>query len=93
VIERIERAAILTPLDGVHSVERPGRHHDVIRMLARAGAELPICGDQGFVTSSGRFVGRDEALQIAMNANQLTARGIERMLDGGSLQLFSEDVW
>lgn len=70
----------------VCSVPRPGRHHDVIRAMARAGIPIPITGEQGFLTSAGLFVDRRLALGIAENAGQL--------IEGpGHGELFSEDVW
>lgn len=45
--------------------------------------------DQGFLTSAGRYVGREEALQIAVASGQ-------PMIDHPSrhaTQLFSEDLW
>lgn len=67
-------------------VPRPGRHHDVIRAMARAGIPIPINGTQGFLTSNGEFVHRRLALGIAEFSGQL--------LEGkGHGELFSEDVW
>ena len=37
----------------VYSVPRPGRHHDVIREMARNGLGPTTMRDQGFLTSSG----------------------------------------
>ena len=45
--------------------------------------------DQGFLTSTGRYVGREEGLQIALDSGQ-------RMIDHPSRHatlLFSEDLW
>jgi|DEB19_MinimDraft_3_1074340.scaffolds.fasta_scaffold60239_1 hypothetical protein len=55
----------------------------------------PVVGEQGFVTSAGRFVGREEARQIAEAAEQLIPSEDN---DGVAIvrqhpQLFSEDVW
>lgn len=91
--EIITCAAILLPkkkeneLDVFVSVPRPVRHHHIIHALARAGMEIPIVGEQGFMTSKGRFVDRDVARDIARSAGQLLGRAS----DGQSL--FSEDVW
>jgi hypothetical protein len=65
------------------TVERPGRHGDCINFLHSLGQN---CLDQGFVTNRGRFVGREEAGQIAEAAGQTTRRE-------GLVGLFSEDVW
>lgn len=84
----IAKAAIF--LDGaVHTVERPGRHHDIIRELAEAGFKTPIGGVQGFVTSKGVFVDRKEALTIALDSKQVTIDKCHAPKTG----LFSEDLW
>jgi hypothetical protein len=94
VTEIIERAAIV--IDGtVHSVPKPGRHHDVIRAVFDATGKT-VVGEQGFVTSSGRFVNRLVARKIAETAKQLIAG--RRDNDGIPYvatddRLFSEDVW
>lgn len=88
--ETIERAAIRDDAGVVYSVPRPGRHHDVINHMLDiddAGFIPPVTGEQGFTTSTGRFVGREEAMQIAQAAGQLIAE--PHVPD----MLFSEDVW
>lgn len=42
--------------------------------------------EQGFITSIGRFVGREEAKEIARNAGQL-------IRESGFKQLISEDIY
>lgn len=71
------------------SVPRPGRHHDVIREMAKAGIPIPINGEQGFLTSDGLFVNRRLGLDIALVEEQL----IQKTGGVGSELLFSEDVW
>lgn len=68
------------------SLPAPARHcHVLARMPARmARAVLP--SDQGFLTSDGTFVGREEALQIAHRTGQLLKPTTHR-------ELFSEDLW
>jgi hypothetical protein len=86
--ERIAAAAIRFN-ETVLSLPAPARHHHCIRAATHVGYEdwRPE-HEQGFVTSTGRFVGREEAARIAMNAGQLLDRA--RMHPVG---LFSEDVW
>jgi len=80
-------AAAIKQGNMICSVPKPGRHHDVIREMARAGIPIPIDGEQGFLTSEGLFVGRRLAKDIALMAGQvLSGRG-------GVRELFSEDVW
>lgn len=71
----------------VCSVPKPGRHHDVIREMAKSGIPIPITGEQGFLTSEGIFVNRYQAKDIARMAGQILAK------HGNLDQLFSEDVW
>lgn len=86
---RVELAAIKSMVDGlVFSVPRPGRHHDVIKLMAMKGYPIPIRGHQGFLLNTGDFVGRHVGLEIATEADQLLDR-----CDRDYNQLFSEDVW
>lgn len=86
-MEKIERAAIWHK-GLVYSVRRPGRHDDVIRVMAkRPNHKAADTRHQGFTTDAGRFVDRKEALVIARIANQV----IEK--HGNPLELYSEDVW
>lgn len=95
-MERIQYAAIRW--DGTTwSVPQPGRHHDVLKLIAlcQPGVEH-IGGEQGFVTTKGRFVDREEARQIAVAAGQLIAscRGPDGVpYTREHRELFSEDVW
>jgi len=85
--ETIERAAIRR-YSTVWSVPRPGRHHDVIAFMAEQGVDaLGDYSTQGFTTSSGRFVDREEAMRLAKAAGQLVD---DPRYDD---MLFSEDVW
>lgn len=85
-MEKIVAAAIKEG-DVVCSVPQPGRHGDVMRELARIGVPIPITGQQGFVTSGGRFVSRFEAQDIARAAGQIIRK------TGPLGELYSEDVW
>lgn len=83
--ERIVAAAMI--YNGVVcSLPAPARHNDIIREIAaRVGsANWPVNGEDGFTTSTGRFVGRNLGMEIARAAGQ-TEAAME--------QLFSEDLW
>lgn len=82
--ERIVRAAIKIGL-AVYSVAQPGRHGDALMLLPTSEFAGP--DDQGFLTSTGRFVQRKEARQIAEAAGQLLPNARDHS------ELFSEDVW
>jgi hypothetical protein len=66
----------------------PARHHTLLHPMATHGLRVhPL--DQGFLTNSGRYVERHEALQIALASGQ-------PMIDHPSRHqrlLFSEDLW
>jgi hypothetical protein len=87
--ERIVAAAL--QVDGMAiSLPAPNRHHNVIHAMHKRGwmdeSREEIA--QGFVTSTGRFVEREEAFVIAKAAGQLLDRS-NRTFG----YLFSEDVW
>lgn len=85
-MERIDRAAI-KHAGLIHSVPRPGRHHNVIREMAKAGFGPECMHAQGFVTDLGRFVDRVEGLRVATKAEQICNK------TGCAHELFSEDLW
>ena len=68
--------------DDIYSIEIGRRHNDI---LARFGKSQLEVTKQGFYTSYGRFVSREEALQIAKDAGQIK--------ETDSNQLFSEDLY
>ena len=90
--EIILRAAVRWK-GGVWSLPAPRRHGDVLMFMDEmfASSEPGMDGEQGFLTSHGRFVGRRIAYRIAVNAGQFgNGPG------GGPDQrdeLYSEDVW
>lgn len=71
----------------IYTVLPPGRHHDCLRAIHEDGNRPSSCVDaQGFMTSTGRFVDRVEAGQIAITAGQIEALKWPP-------NLFSEDLW
>lgn len=71
----------------LHSLPRPARHHDIIQILYQVHKEMIVPDTEGFMTSTGRYVLRKEALSIAKNANQLLPSHEH------PTELFSESVW
>ncbi len=66
----------------------PARHHTLLHALFDViPGEGPVICDQGFITSAGRYVDREEGLAIAIAAKQ-TDKG-----KFNAHQLFSEDLW
>lgn len=99
--ERIVAVAFRLPDGLVLTLPAPARHHDIIggvqnlAMPRAAKAELVLGEeakphrqvDQGFLTSAGRYVTREEAMTIARAQKQLIGDPpVPHML-------FSEDVW
>ena len=69
-------------IDDIYSIEIGRRHNDI---LARFGKLHLDITQQGFYTSWGRFVNREEALQIAKEAGQVGETGCSK--------LYSEDLY
>lgn len=85
--ERISVAAI--SFEGVvYALPRPGRHHNIFRLMKALGVPPPRGKEeQGFLTSEGRFVDREEGKLIAVAQGQLIPRASK------TSNLFSECVW
>lgn len=74
----------------VLSAPAPARHHHLLHMFFMRFGQAPGAAiNQGFVTSTGRFVRRDEAHIIAVASGQPMIDHPSR-IDG---VLFSEDLW
>lgn len=61
------------------------RHCFIIRDMVQAGIKPPINGEQGFLTSTGRFVLREEGKEIVLASGQIKSTL--------SNTLCSEDLW
>ncbi len=81
-------AAAVHAYGATWSLPRPARHHNVLRAIDEAGLDAIAPGPsaQGFLTSEGRFVDRQTAVQLAIKAGQ-----IEK--PKWPPDLFSEDLW
>lgn len=87
--ERIVAAAICA--EGItFTAPPPARHGHILRIMSETlgldAIRLGLPDNQGFITSSGRFVGRRAAAGIAVSAGQ-----IDQPKWGA--ELFSEDLW
>lgn len=69
--------------DDIYTIEIGRRHNDI---MSRFGKTCLDTTKQGFYTSWGRFVSREEALQIAKSAGQVSETISET-------KLFSEDLY
>ncbi len=89
-IERVVAAAI--QYDGlVFSMAPPARHAHVLWSMQRLNLLVKVdrVREEGFTTSLGRYVNREEGCQIARAAGQLK----HRTKTGPDHALFSEDLW
>jgi len=91
-METITQAALFVE-DQVATLPRPARHHNLNQALHQLVESVkgyvnerePFReAKQGFLTNTGRFVGREEAARIAHTAGQTSS--LKKML-------FSEDLW
>lgn len=78
----------------VFALERPNRHHNVLRMIyelygRRGDSGGP--GAQGFVDEKGNFLTRQEAWKVAEANNQIVNRCGGDTSNGGTL--YSENLW
>jgi hypothetical protein len=86
--ERIVAAAIC--VDGeTQCMPPPNRHHNIMHLYFRETGRCVAPDEQGFITSTGRFVGREEAAKIARAAGQIGEAKKTHPQD----ELFSEDLW
>ena len=75
-----------------YTMPRPNRHGDIISRLNSLGLrDVALAGEQGFMTSSGEFATRWQALRIAANAEQVKYELLKR--GGIESELFTEDLW
>jgi len=66
----------------------PKRHHDILHLMTAIGLPKIAHQEQGFLTNTGRYVNRLDALEIAKAAGQNP-----KMANAPYLGLFSEDLW
>jgi len=84
----ITHVAIKTEDEVVWSLPSPNRHHDVINHIYEHRQDKKmVIGEQGFLNNEGVFLDRKEALDIAVQANQLIRKTFPEN------ELFSEDLW
>lgn len=85
-METIILSAIKTSDNQVSVALHPrSRHGEIIHHLVKSGFEYPIVGEEGFLTSTGRFVDRVEAKKIAIESCQIK--------ESEFFQLYSEDIF
>ncbi len=99
-IKRIERKNCSPYYDGMNDIcdiEIGYRHHDIFKRFKCEVSNNPK--DQGFYTSKGRFVDREEAAYIALLAGQIDVENCftVKYLNGSAIRtlrpLYSEDLY
>lgn len=99
-IKRIKGRNCLPYHDGLNDIcfiEIGYRHHDILQRFQ--GEVSKKSKDQGFYTSKGRFVDREEAAHIALLAGQIDIkkRFSVKYVDGSAIRtlkpLYSEDLY
>lgn len=93
-IKRLNRRDCHNPyyegMNDILDIEIGYRHVDIFRRFQGEVSTSPK--DQGFYTSYGRFVNREDAMQIAFLARQVNEDTAFRQ-DGTYKDLFSEDLY
>lgn len=90
LMERVVSAAI--QYDGlIFSQPPPARHAHIVRSMQAVGLlkDVHVVREQGFLTSLGRYVSREEGADVARTAGQL----VGRTMTGSTRTLYSEDLW
>ena len=69
------------------------RHHHIIHQIAAKLDIRPVKGEQGFMDDKDNFLTREEALDHAIECNQVIVgkAKITHVCDGK--RLYSEDLW
>lgn len=81
-------SAVIGEKDGQKILMRGQRHHNCIHALADMGAKLlDSPAYQGFITSRGRYVTREEGFELQQKA------GIQSKDEYRGNRLFSEDLY
>jgi hypothetical protein len=90
VVNNFDRSGMLCALGTANSIvysctASPNRHSDLIKLMSEAAwGEKVAKSTQGFLTSEGKFVNREEAYQIALKSGQIKSN---------NNRLYSEDLW
>lgn len=94
-IEEITYAAMRLKDGVVFAPHRPNRHGEIYSILEAYGVAPRSRADatEGFLTSWGRFVDREEGLALALKAQQVRLDHEGKKRCHPSYELFSEDIW
>ncbi len=84
-MHKITGVAIKRP-EKLWTLPPPYRHGDIIAIIAARGYQIPVTGEQGFITDDGQFINREDALILVRENGQL-------LKEYHPKYLFSEDLW
>jgi hypothetical protein len=86
--ESIIASSVMDRAGIIYCAMAPGRHHHVMALCFELnGKQTAEVKKQGFITSYGRYVDREEALDLAKLNGQFSQEDIHKA------KLYSEDVW
>lgn len=86
-LPRITGVAIRMSDGGIFSFPAPYRHHHLLWSMSKIlRMESPVIGDEGFVTSEGKFIDRVAGAELALKNGQAM-----RIISPPMLT--SEDLW
>lgn len=86
--EYVVACAIQHPSGVIYAAPAPGRHHHLIWAMDAFGhAGIEQTRKQGFLTNTGRFVRRKDALNLAKAARQIVKKHPHHS------ELYTEDMW
>lgn len=88
VKEYILCAANIHTNGNIFVVQKPGRHHHIEHWMFSLDIAQTTLRNQGFLTNTGRWVGRKQGLRIAIAAQQLLPNKAQPLTE-----LYSEDLW
>jgi len=79
--------------DVIYDLPAPNRHHHIFALHCKEYKGVIVStiadGEQGFMTSAGRFVDREEGMIIATAADQVKFHSGA----ANSKKLYTEDMW
>lgn len=77
------------------AARKPFRHHHLMQFMWEYGVSAldRQSANQGFLNGVGQHLGREEALQIALNTRQMKEYMGDKPIHSHERELFSEDLW
>lgn len=94
-------AAAVKIADVVCYIPAPARHHNILHSLSKSFSKRTDRGyleeTQGFITDTGEFLNREDAMKHVISCGQGTPRRHSLLCENKTTysgpKLFSEDLW